>query len=157
MIPGPNRNVSSTTNSSGRWNTEPGRDRPYAARTVTPRLNAVPIAVMTRLMNNARVTTPPDSSCTYAATVNSRGTTTSPPARVTASVEDRLVTTTTYSGNAIASAISVSTTGLPSRPTTVGSSSQTALVVMISNTPPARPPGVRIGWLPGRGPGRRLP
>src|SRR5256885_1902385 len=125
MMPGPNRNVSRTTNNSGRWNNDPGRDKPYAASTVIPRLNAVPITVIPTLITSARVTTPPDSSCTYAATVNSRGTTTSPPARVTASVVDRLVTTTTYNGNATARAISASTTGLPSRPTAVGSSSQT--------------------------------
>src|SRR5262249_47218298 len=130
---------------------------PYAANTVIPRLNAVPMAVMTTLISSARVTTPPDNNCTYAATVSSRGTTTSPPARVTASVVDRLVTTTTYSGNATASAISVSTTGWLSRPATVGSSSQTARTVMIANTPPVRPPCERSGWPPGRGPGRRLP
>src|SRR4051812_40838694 len=154
MMPGPNRNVSSTTNSSGRWNTDPGRDKPYAASTVIPRLNAVPTAVINTLISSALVTTPPDSSCTYAATVSSRGTTTNPPARVTASVLDRLVTTTTYSGNATAKAISVSTTGLLSRPIAVGSSSQTALAVMSANTPPARPPGERIGWPPGPGRGR---
>src|SRR6266540_3530313 len=157
MMPGPNRNVSSTTNNNGRCSNDPGRDNPYAANTVIPRLNAVPTRVITTLISNARVTTPPDSSCTYAAIVRSRGTTTRPPARVTASVVDKLVTTTTYTGNATASATKASTTGLPSRPTIVGSSSQTARLLMSASTPPARPPCGRIGWPPGRGRGRPHP
>src|SRR5690242_2913954 len=102
MMPGPNRNVSSTTNSNGRCSNEPGRDNPYAASTVIARLNTVPTSVTPMLTTKALVTTPPDSNCTYADRVSSRGITTRPPARVTASVLDRLVTTTTYRGKVTA-------------------------------------------------------
>src|SRR5438128_575406 len=70
MIPGPNRNVSSTANSSGRCHSDPGRDSPYALRAVTVRLSAVPAAVMKVLTRTARVITPPEKICRYAAKIN---------------------------------------------------------------------------------------
>ena len=82
-------------NSSGRCPNEFGRDRPYAAMTVTATLSAVPTRVMPVLTITDRVTTPPENRSVYAPNVMPWGTMTRPPAAATEACVEMLVSTTT--------------------------------------------------------------
>src|SRR5690606_41848698 len=102
------RNVSRNRNSSGRCPTDPGRERPYAASTVSVRLKAVPTAVTMTLTHTARATWPPEKMVMYADGSKPFGTTTIPPASLMVCREERLVTTTDHIGRSTAGTMSVS-------------------------------------------------
>src|SRR5262245_15292816 len=97
------RNVSKNKNSSGRWPSEPGRDRPQAASTVSVKLTAVPPTLTIVDTHTARLISPPEKMVKYADGSNSRGRKTMPPVAFMVSREARLVTSTDHKGTSTAS------------------------------------------------------